>query len=226
MHNSSMSVSAALCSARLRDGSACRSVATDGEFCAYHAAMADQLGPETVVNGDQQKRRNARQRAPVVAASEPLELNATLPGAPSGVRPALALTAAEEVETIRRVLLEAATSTTRETWATCSCPECGKSFRQEISVPDHGARIRLSRRSCAKGSAGSERPSSSSRRFRNRVEELRNLSTADLELMVAPGYAAQIRAIVDDGDDALRHEVERWEPEARAAVTRALAEVA
>jgi len=69
-------------------------------------------------------------------------------------------------------------------------------------------------------------PSSSSRRFRNRVEELRNLSTADLELMVAPGYAAQIRAIVDDGDDALRHEVERWEPEARAAVTRALAEVA
>ena len=46
------------------------------------------------------------------------------------------------METIRRVLLEAATSTTRETWATCSRPECGKSFRQEISVPDHGARIK------------------------------------------------------------------------------------
>jgi hypothetical protein len=61
---------------------------------------------------------------------------------PSAVRPALALTAAEEVETIRRVLLEAATNTTRESWATCSCPECGKSFRQEISVPDHGARIK------------------------------------------------------------------------------------
>ena len=33
--------------------------------------------------------------------------------------------------------------------------------------------------------------------------------------MVALGYAAQIRAVVDDGDDALRLEVERWEPEAR-----------
>ena len=132
----------ATCAAKLRDASPCRSAATDGEFCAYHAAMADQLGSETVVNGDQVKRRNARQRAPVIAESEPLELSAALPGAPSGVRPALALTAAEEVETIRRVLLEAATSTTRETWATCSCPECGKSFRQEISVPDHGARIK------------------------------------------------------------------------------------
>ena len=114
MHNSSMSVSAALCSAKLRDGSPCRSVATDGKFCAYHAAMADQLGPRTVVNGDQQKRRNARQRVPVIAESEPLELNAAPPGAPSDVRPALALTAAEEVETIRRVLLEATTRTTRD----------------------------------------------------------------------------------------------------------------
>jgi hypothetical protein len=61
---------------------------------------------------------------------------------PSSVRPALAVTAAEEVETIRRVLLEAATNTTRESWATCTCPECGKGFRQEISVPDHGARIK------------------------------------------------------------------------------------
>jgi hypothetical protein len=78
----------------------------------------------------------------VVAESEPLELTSPMSVRPSAVRPALALTAAEEVETIRRVLLEAATNTTRESWATCSCPECGKSFRQEISVPDHGARIK------------------------------------------------------------------------------------
>ena len=79
---------------------------------------------------------------PVTVESEPLEPNASRQSSPSAVRPALALTAAEEVETIRRVLLEAATSTTRETWATCTCPECGKGFRQEISVPDHGARIK------------------------------------------------------------------------------------
>ena len=79
---------------------------------------------------------------PVLVESEPVELNVNSPSSPAAVRPALALTAAEEVETIRRVLLEAATSTTRETWATCTCPECGKGFRQEISVPDHGARIK------------------------------------------------------------------------------------
>src|SRR5262245_42323415 len=78
----------------------------------------------------------------VAAETEPLELASPASRLPASVRPALALTAAEEVETIRRVLLEAATNTTRESWATCTCPECGKSFRQEISVPDHGARIK------------------------------------------------------------------------------------
>ena len=43
---------------------------------------------------------------------------------------------------------------------------------------------------------------------------------------MAPLSRKQIRAIVDDGDDALRLEVERWEPEARTAVARALAEFA
>jgi hypothetical protein len=132
----------ALCSARLRNGDRCRSVATHDEFCASHAALADELGNEVVANGDQLKRRNARQRVPVLVESEPLELPSRSPGSPSAVRPALALTAAEELETIRAVLLEAATSTTRETWATCTCPECGKGFRQEMSVPDHGARIK------------------------------------------------------------------------------------
>ena len=132
----------ALCSAKLRNGDPCRSVATHDEFCAYHAALADELGHDVVANGDQTKKRNARQREPVIAESEPLELNPSASKSPSAVRPALALTAVEELETIRSVLLEAATSTTRETWATCTCPECGKSLRQEISVPDHGARIK------------------------------------------------------------------------------------
>jgi hypothetical protein len=38
----------ALCSARLRNGEACGSVATDGEFCAYHAALAAELGVEAL----------------------------------------------------------------------------------------------------------------------------------------------------------------------------------
>ena len=134
----------ALCSARLRNGDPCRSVATDGEFCAYHATLAAELGSEAVANGDHTKTRNAQQRLPVIAESEPLELNTSCELPISSPRPALALTAAEEVETIRLVLLEAATSTTRDSWATCTCPECGKGFRQEISVPWRvGSRDRL-----------------------------------------------------------------------------------
>ena len=62
----------ALCSAKLRNGDPCRSVATHDEFCAYHAALADDLGHDVVANGDQTKKRNARQREPVIAESEPL----------------------------------------------------------------------------------------------------------------------------------------------------------
>jgi hypothetical protein len=117
-------------------------VSAAGDLCEHHARLAADLGRETVVNGEHAKRRSARQRIPVVAETEPLELTSHTSARPSAVRPALALTAAEEVETIRRVLLEAATNTTRESWATCTCPECGKGFRQEISIPDHGARIK------------------------------------------------------------------------------------
>ena len=137
----------------------------------------------------------------------------------------MALTAAEEVETIRRVLLEAATSTSRETWATCTCPECGKGFRQEITVPDDGARIKAVETLLREGLGRVGEAEIVEPRVPESVEELRKLSTAQLGLMVGLGYVARIRALVDDGDHAFRLEVERWTPEARAAVARALAEV-
>jgi hypothetical protein len=151
---------------------------------------------------------------PVIAESEPLELNTS---SPSAVRPALALTAAEEVETIRQVLLEAATSTTRETWATCTCPDCGKGFRKEISVPDHGARIKAVETLLGEGLG--------------RVGEAdgvepKNLSWDELNLFFALSHASEIHAVVDRGEDALRSKLESWEPESRAALSRALAEIA
>jgi len=115
-------------------------VSAVGDLCEPHATLASEVGRDAVLSGDYAKRRNARHRIPVVAETAPLTSDTS--ALPSAVRPALALAAAEEVETIRRVLLDAATNTTRESWATCTCPECGKSFRQEISVPDHGARIK------------------------------------------------------------------------------------
>ena len=178
------------------------------------------------MNGDQVKRRNARQRVPVVAESEPLELSAALPGAPSGVRPALALTAAEEVETIRRVLLEAATSTTRDTWATCTCPECGKGFRQEISVPDHGSRIKAIETLLREGLGRVGEAEVVQPVMPTTADEVKNLSWDDLNLVFALTHAMEIRAVVDNGDDAIRSEVENWEPKTRVTIARLLAEVA
>ena len=94
--------------------------------------------------------------------------------------------AAEEVETIRAVLLEAATSTTRETWATCTCPECGKGFRQEISVPDHGARIKAVETMLREGLGRvGEADETLTPRVPRTVAEIRRLSTEDLEEIVA-----------------------------------------
>lgn len=141
-------------------------------------------------------------------------------------RPALALTAAEELETIRAVLLEAATSTTRETWATCTCPECGKGFRQEISVPDHGARIKAVEALLREGLGRVGEAHVLEPRVPTSVEELRTLSSEELELVVAVGYASEIRDVLDHGDDALRSKLESWEPETRATLARVLAQVA
>jgi hypothetical protein len=198
----------------------------DGDLCEHHARLAADLGRETVVNGDHAKRRDARKRIPVVAETQPLELTSRVSARPSAVRPALALTAAEEVETIRRVLLEAATNTTRESWATCSCPECGKSFRQEISVPDHGARIKavetlLRERLGRVGEAEVAEP-----RMPSSAAEIDALSWREMKFIFAISYAQAIQAFFDQGEEALRSELERWEPEARASVARALAEVA
>ena len=225
MHNSGMSVSAALCSAKLRNGKPCRSVATHDEFCAYHATVEDELGQDVVANGDQTKKRNARQREAVIAESERLELDSTASKSPSAVRPALALTAVEELETIRSVLLEAATSTTRETWATCTCPECGKGFRQEISVPDHGARIKAIETLLREGLGRVGEEHVPEPRTPTSVEELRTLSSEELELVVAVGYATEIRDVLEKGDDALRSKLANWEPKTRATFARVLAEI-
>jgi hypothetical protein len=201
-------------------------VSTAGDLCDHHAQLAEELGRETVVNGSHAKKRSARQRIPVTAEAEPLELTSVTSARPSAVRPALALTAAEEVETIRRVLLEAATNTTRESWATCSCPECGKSFRQEISVPDHGARIKAVETLLREGLGRVGDAEVAEPRMPTSVAEVEALSWDEMKFIFAISYAQAIQAFIDHGEDAVRSEVERWEPEARATVARALAEVA
>jgi hypothetical protein len=187
--------------------------------------MAAELGIEMASNGDAPKRRNARERSPVMAEAEPVTRATMRSSSPSGVRPALALTAAEEVETIRRVLLEAATSTTRETWATCTCPECGKGFRQEISIPDHGARIKAIETLLREGLGRVGEAEVVEPKIPSSADEVKNLSCDELNYVFALSYASEIRAVVERGTEALREHVAAWEPDVRAAMFTALADV-
>jgi hypothetical protein len=197
-----------------------------GDLCEHHARLADELGRDSVVNGDYSKRRNARQRIPVVVEAEPFELASQTSSRPSAVRPALALTAAEEVETIRRVLLEAATSTSRESWATCTCPECGKSFRQEISVPDHGARIKAVETLLREGLGRVGESEVVEPKMPTSFDEIEAMTDRELNLLMALTYATEIHAVVENGEDTLRLELEKWAPDIRETLARALAEVA
>ena len=76
---------------------------------------------------------------------------------------------------------------------TCTCPECGKGFRQEISVPDHGARIKAIETLLREGLGRVGEAEIVEPKVPESVEELRSLSDTELELMVALGYAEQIR---------------------------------
>lgn len=58
------------------------------------------------------------------------------------------------------------------------------------------------------------------------ADEVKNLTDDELHLIFALTHATEIRAVVDNGDEALRSEIERWEPGTRATFARVLAEVA
>ena len=55
---------------------------------------------------------------------------------------------------------------------------------------------------------------------------VKDLSWDDLKLVFALTHATEIRAVVDNGDDALRSELESWGPETRATLSRVFADVA
>ena len=52
------------------------------------------------------------------------------------------------------------------------------------------------------------------------------MSREEMKLVFAISYAQAIRDFADLGHDALRSEIGQWEPEARASVARALADMA
>ena len=93
-------------------------------------------------------------------------------------------------------------------------------------MPDHGARIKAVETLLREGFGRVGEAEVAEPRMPASVAEVEAMSWRDMKFIFAISYAQAIRAVVDQGEEALRAEVERWEPEARATVARALAEVA
>ena len=89
---------------------------------------------------------------------------------------------------------------------------------QEISVPDYGARIKAVETLLGEGLGRVGEEHVPEPRVPTSVEKLRTLSSEELELVVAVGYATEIRDVLDHGDEALRSKLASWEPETRATL--------
>jgi hypothetical protein len=97
--------------------------------------------------------------------------------------------------------------------------------RQELPTGDHGARIKAIETLLREGLGRGGEADVVEPRMPSSVDEVKDLSMDELALVIALSCANEIRAVVDQGDDALRFELERWEPNTRETLARALAEV-
>jgi hypothetical protein len=140
----------ARCAAHLRSGERCRSVAFEGEFCAYHDRVASEVGEDAVRAGQHVRRRRQDSTLARVVAEptpeppEPAAQNGSDDVGvvtPSEVRPRLAAAAAANLPDLERVLLDAATGATREAWTTITCKHCERQGRYEVVIPDYRVRL-------------------------------------------------------------------------------------
>jgi hypothetical protein len=93
-------------------------------------------------------------------------------------------------------------------------------------VPDHGARIKAVETLLREGLGRVGEAEVAEPRMPATAADVDALSWSEMKFIFAISYTQAIQAFVHQGEEALRSELERWEPEARATVARALAEVA
>ena len=194
------------CAARRRDNQPCGALAASPEasFCRHHEKLVAIHGEAAVRAGRYPRHRNPIVERAVAAEAKTPYGNGNTPVSPAEVRPALAQAAADELDTIRTVLLDAATNTTRPAWTTPTCPDCGKKFRQEVLVPDHKARVAAVEVLLREGLgrvAQAEEPTVP--RLPESAEAVKNMSWKDMQLVIATLYADEIAAVANDQGDAL-----------------------
>ena len=139
------------CAAVLRDGRSCdRTVVEDSEFCVHHDRLLAEHGADALKQGlPRRKQARSRWQPTIVAVSADESAVSTEGSAssdrrsadPSTVRPRLAEAAAENIDDIRRTLLDAATSASKPAWVEFECTDCGNRKRVEVPIPDVRARV-------------------------------------------------------------------------------------
>ena len=93
-------------------------------------------------------------------------------------------------------------------------------------MPDHGARIKAVETLLREGPGRVGEAEVAEPRMPVSAAEVEALSWSEMKFIFAISHAQAIQAFFENGDEALRAEVERWEPEAREAVAQVLAKVA
>jgi hypothetical protein len=216
------------CAARRRDGAPCGALASfpTAVFCRQHERLAERYGEEAIRDGRYPRSRRPRQRAPLAARPEAsYESNVSGVVSPAAVRPALAQAAADELETITTVLLDAATNTTRPVWTTPVCPECGAQFRQEVHVPDHKARVAAVEVLLREGlgrPAQAEEPTTP--KLPESAAAIASMSWQDMQYFAAALLVDELATVQRDGGETLlRDRVAALDADQRRVLRQALA---
>jgi hypothetical protein len=127
-----------------------RTVVEGSECCVHHDRLLAEHGADALKQGlPRRKQARGRWQPTIIAvsadeiavSSEDSAASDRRSADPSTVRPRLAEAAAENVDDIRRTLLEAATSASKPAWVEFECTDCGNRKRVEVPIPDVRARV-------------------------------------------------------------------------------------
>ena len=202
------------CAALLRNGQPCgRTVAEDSEFCSHHTELLENVDAESLREGRIPKKRALKEPVLRVLA-EPtaeLEMPTTAKADPTTVRPTLALAAAENLETLKASLLEAAASATKPAWITVECSGCGERTRVEAPVPDVRSRLAaielLLHEGLGRPATGEDVRTPS---LPATTAAVKDMPWDDIQALFAATYVDEIAAAQrDGGKDALRERSSR-----------------
>jgi hypothetical protein len=200
------------CGALLRNGQPCgRAVAPGSEFCVHHTGLLETVDAEALRQGRIPTKRDLKQSALRVVSEPAIEATTTATvianADPASVRPLLAAAAAENVEQLKSSLLEAAGSAVKPVWLTVECSGCGERSRVEAPVPDVRARVAaielLLREGLGRAPQAEEPPAP---RMPQTVEDVRNLSWEQMQLLATALFADEIAAVTRNGGEELVRE--------------------